>query len=130
MAYKVKYAVYDRGVLMGQYYADEVAELIGIPQKRVYAYSASGARYQGRYTLEAVDDIDSGWAETWDRVRIEKLAWLRGGGAIGQGSAGAVQQPEGGISGSAGRDQKAGKTDQKDGDEPISGVRFRQGNKD
>lgn len=83
MAYKVKYAVYDRGVLMGQYYADEVAELIGIPQKRVYAYSASGARYQGRYTLEAVDDTEPGWAEEWDRVRLEKLAWLRGGGASG-----------------------------------------------
>lgn len=84
MAFNKTYGVYDRGVLLGQYYADEVSELIGIPLRRVSAYAASGARYQGRYAIEAVDDTEPGWAETWDRVRIEKLAWLRGGGAGGQ----------------------------------------------
>lgn len=80
MAFRMRYAVYDRGVLMGQYYAYEVSELIGIPQKRVSAYSASGARYLRRYTIEAVEDVDPGWAEEWDKVRAEKLVWLRGGG--------------------------------------------------
>ena len=83
MAFSKTYAVYDRGVLLGQYYADEVSELIGIPLRRVSAYAASGAGFLRRYTIEAVDDTEPGWAETWDRVRIEKLAWLRGGGAVG-----------------------------------------------
>lgn len=83
MAFNKKYEVYDRGALLGQYYADEVSELIGIPLRRVSAYAASGARFLRRYTIEAVDDTEPGWAEEWDRVRIEKLAWLRGGGAVG-----------------------------------------------
>ena len=83
MAFSKTYAVYDRGVLLGQYYADEVSELIGIPLRRVSADAASGARFLRRYTIEAVDDTEPGWAEEWDRVRLEKLAWLRGGGASG-----------------------------------------------
>lgn len=83
MAFNKKYEVYDRGALLGQYYADEVSELIGIPLRRVSAYAASGARFLRRYTIEAVDDTEPGWAEEWDRVRLEKLAWLRGGGAVG-----------------------------------------------
>ena len=93
MAFSKKYEVYDRGALLGQYYADEVSELIGIPLRRVSAYAASGARFLRRYTIEAVDYTEPGWAEEWDRVRIEKLAWLRGGGAVGQRGTGAVQQP-------------------------------------
>ena len=93
MAFNKKYEVYDRGVLLGQYYADEVSQLIGIPLRRVSAYAASGPRFLRRYTIEAVDDTKPGWAEEWDRVRIEKLAWLRGGGAVGQRGTGAVQQP-------------------------------------
>ena len=55
MAFSKTYAVYDRGVLLGQYYADEVSELIGIPLIRVSAYAASWAIFLRRDTIEAVD---------------------------------------------------------------------------
>lgn len=59
MAFNKKYEVYDRGALLGQYYADEVSQLIGIPLRRVSAYAASGARFLRRYTIEEQKNRDT-----------------------------------------------------------------------
>lgn len=86
------YAVYDNGELMGHYTSKEASALIGIPCATVSAYASSGAKSQRRCTMEVVGVCDTdksvwrtAWSDEWDRVRLEKLAWLRGGGAVGQG---------------------------------------------
>lgn len=74
------YAVYDNGVLMGRYTGKEISAEIGVPCATVSAYASSGAKYQGRYTMEVVGVCDTDeeawittWTEEWDQARQEIL---------------------------------------------------------
>ena len=74
------YAVYDNGVLLGYYTSKEASARIGMPCATVSAYASSGAKYQGRYTMEVVGVCETDeearittWTEEWDQVRQEIL---------------------------------------------------------
>lgn len=87
MARRKIFAIYDGETHLGDYTAVEASQLLNIACAMVSAYANSGSRLRNRYTLEAVGDVEidtERWAREWDQVRIEKLEWLRGGGAGGE----------------------------------------------
>lgn len=76
MARKKIFAVYDGETHLGNYTAVEAASLLGIACAMVSAYANSGTRLRGRYTLEAVGDVEidtERWAKEWDQVRQKIL---------------------------------------------------------
>lgn len=74
------YAIYENGVLLGHYTSKEASLKIGVPCATISAYASSGAKCQGRYTMEVVGVCDTdeeawidAWAEAWNQVRQEIL---------------------------------------------------------
>lgn len=78
---KIIYALYDNGKLLGEYRAKEIHEITGICTHAASEYAASKRAYLGRYTLvrvgEELPESLAKWAKEWDKVRVQKLEWLK-----------------------------------------------------
>lgn len=77
------YKLFDRGQLVGEFTAKEIAEKIGCSDQTVFKYERSGKKWKDRWTIEYKEKQNTeraAWVGVWsNQWRIETARWRKSG---------------------------------------------------
>ena len=77
------YKLFDRGQLVGEFTAKEIAEKIGCSDQTVFKYEQAGKLWNDRWAIEYKEKQNierASWAGVWsNQWRIETARWRKSG---------------------------------------------------
>ena len=77
------YKLFDRGQLVGEFTAKEIAEKIGCSDQTVFKYEQAGKLWNDRWTIEYKEKQNierAAWVGVWsNQWRIETARWRKSG---------------------------------------------------